>query len=86
MAVEQIKTHERKIEQMQELYDRQKELAQEAIEELKRRRVGTEMTIGALQEIAQRRSEAREVEREPQRTQDISQSSVSSPIRSVEVI
>ena len=28
LAVEQIKTHERKIEQMQELYDRQKELAQ----------------------------------------------------------
>jgi hypothetical protein len=55
LAVEQIKTHEKKIEQMQELYDRQKELAQEAIEELKRRRVGTEMTIGALQEIVQRR-------------------------------
>ena len=71
---------------MQELYDRQKELAQEAIEELKRRRVGTEMTIGALQEIAQRRSEAREVEREPQRTQDMSQSSGSSPTRSAEVI
>ena len=76
---------------MQELYDRQKELAQLAIEELKRRRVGTETTIEALHEILQRQSEVREPERDTQRMQDVSQSSIASqreetPIRQVEVI
>jgi hypothetical protein len=49
------------------------------------------MTIEALQEILQRRSEVREPERETQRMQDVSQGSIASqreetPIREVEVI
>jgi hypothetical protein len=40
LAVDQIKAYEKMLEQLQGLYDRQKELTQEAIEELNRRRTG----------------------------------------------
>ena len=51
LAVEQIKTHERKIEQLQGFSERQKELAQDAVEELRARRTRIgEFAAEALQE------------------------------------
>jgi hypothetical protein len=60
LAVEQIKTYERKIEQLQGFYERQKELTQDAVEELKARRVRIgEIAAEALQEAQQKRAGAK---------------------------
>ena len=79
LAVEQIKTYERKIEQIQGFYERQKELAQDAIEELRTRRVRIgEIASEALQQAQQKRAEAKAHQDAKQKVQNLTQSSASS--------
>ena len=91
LAIDQIKAYEKKLEQLHELYDRQKELAQEAIEELKRRRARIEIAAEALQEAQQRRTEAKEQKEDKQKEQNVARSSFTrqdedTQIRQVEVL
>ena len=58
---------------MRGLYDRQKELTQDAIEELRTRRARIELAAEALQEAQQRRTEAREQQEDKQRVQNATQ-------------
>ena len=56
LAIDQIKAYDKKSEQLHEMYDRQKKLAQDAIEELRRRRARIELAAEILQEAQQRRN------------------------------
>ena len=73
--MDQIKAYKKKLEQLHELYDSQKELAQDSIEELKARRARIKLAAEALQEAQQKIIEAREQQDDTQRMQNVARNS-----------